>query len=201
MPVIALTGGIGSGKTEATKIFANLGVPVVDVDLISHKLTNQQAVLDKIAAVFGDTILNQDKSLDRAALRKIIFSKDSCRKELESILHPLIFDAALLELSANSKTPYQILSIPLLDENSRYLNYIDKILVIDCDETLQLSRTMKRSNLSLSEAKAIIAAQISKERRLAMADDIIENNGSLEDLSNKINDFHRKYINTCIVSD
>lgn len=202
MFVVGLTGGIGSGKSEAAQMFAALGVPVVEVDAISHQLTSIGShILKEIINVFGKSYLLADGSLDRAALREKIFSDTATRKQLEAILHPAIYEQALQELSKNTSAPYQILVIPLLFEGSRFQSIINRTLVIDCDESLQIARTIQRSGLSEQAVVAIMRAQVSRKVRLALADDVIENNGNLEELSKKITRIHKKYMHTCIVSE
>ncbi len=202
MFVVGLTGGIGSGKSEAARMFTALGVPVVDVDVISHQLTSiGSPQLKEIIDVFGKSYLLADGSLDRAALREKIFSDTAARKQLEAILHPAIYEQVLQELNKYSKAPYQILAIPLLFEGSRYQNIINRTLVIDCDDSLQIARSVKRSSLSEQAVIAIMRAQVSRKVRLALADDVIENNGSLQELSKKIAEIHKKYMQTCIVSE
>lgn len=202
MFVVSLTGGIGSGKSEAAQMFAALGVPVVDVDAISHQLTSiGSPILKEIINIFGKSYLLADDSLDRAALREKIFSDTAARKQLEAILHPAIYEQALQELSKNTSAPYQILVIPLLFEGSRFQSIINRTLVIDCDESLQIARTIQRSGLSEQAVVAIMRAQVSRKVRLALADDVIENNGNLEELSKKITRIHKKYMHTCIVSE
>jgi dephospho-CoA kinase len=206
MLVVALTGGIGSGKSEAAKIFAALGVPVTDVDLIAHELTAAgQPLLHEIAGVFGQGYLLDDGSLDRKAMRDKVFADNSARQQLEAILHPAIHHQALLELSIHSaakKLPYQVLVIPLLFEGNHYKDVVSRTLVIDCDESLQIARAMQRNKeLSEQAVLAIMNAQVSRKNRIELADDVIENNGSLEALHEKIAKIHEKYIHTCIVSE
>ncbi|HLD09941.1 MAG TPA: dephospho-CoA kinase, partial [Methylophilaceae bacterium] len=194
--------GIGSGKSEAAQIFASLGVPVVDVDAISHQLTSAGSpVLKEIINVFGKSYLLADGSLDRAALREKVFADEAARRQLEEILHPAIHEQALQALSKNTGAPYQILVIPLLFEGSRYQDIINRTLVIDCDESLQIARAIKRSGLSEQAVITIMGVQVSRKMRLALADDVIENNGSLQELSKKIEQIHKKYMQTCIVSE
>ncbi|CAG0973718.1 dephospho-CoA kinase [Methylophilaceae bacterium] len=195
MFVIGLTGGIGSGKSEAASIFAELGVPVVDVDVIAHQLTaKDQPTLQAIIEAFGHDFLQADSSLNRAALRERVFSDPAARQQLESILHPAIYEQAMRQLHENAGAPYQILAIPLLFESPRYRNVIQKSLVIDCDESLQISRTMARSGLSKTQVEAIMRAQIPRSKRIQLADIVIENNGSRGDLRRKIEEFHKNYI-------
>jgi dephospho-CoA kinase len=204
MYIVALTGGIGSGKSEAARQFAQLGVPVVDTDVIAHELTaTGSPVLSEIKKMFGAEVLNEDGSLNRAKLRALVLSNAADRVRLEGLLHPAIYERAIALLKDNDsklRPQYQILVIPLLFENNRYHNVIDQILVIDCDENTQISRAMTRSKLTEEEVKAMMAAQTSRKVRLNGADEIIENNHSLADLIDKINKLHNKLIKTCIVS-
>ena len=204
MYVVALTGGIGSGKSEAAKQFAALGVPVVDVDVISHTLTAAGSqFLDKIKSIFGDAVFNADHSLDRAKLRALVLADPQQRIKLEQLLHPAIYQEALRQLESNQQKlqpVYQVLVIPLLFENSRYQSVVNKALVIDCDEELQIQRAMARSQLNEKEVRAILNAQISREKRLQLADEVIENNSTLEHLNMQVNKLHKKLIKTCIVS-
>ncbi len=199
--IVGLTGGIGSGKSEAAHLFAELGVPVTDTDQIAHALTApDQPALQEIAAALGADMLNSDGSLNRARLRQHVFDEADARRQLEAILHPRIRERAILDLAGHSTAPYQILVVPLLFEGSAYTGLISRSLVIDCPETQQIQRTMARSQLNAAEIKAIMAAQLSRSQRLALADDVIENMGSLQDLHAKVLEKHEKYINTCIVS-
>jgi dephospho-CoA kinase len=204
MYIVALTGGIGSGKSEASKQFAELGVPIVDTDVIAHTLTSAGSpILAEISQMFGTGTLNHDGSLNRASLRAHVLSNSDERLKLENLLHPAIYDCAMQQLASNEHNlnpAYQILVIPLLFENNRYQNVIDRIVVIDCDESLQIKRAMARSKLSEGEVKAIMAAQTTRAIRLKRADEIIKNNGSLPDLIENVNKLHKKLIKTCIVS-
>ena len=206
MFVVALTGGIGSGKSAAAKIFAELGVPVTDVDVISHALTAaNQPLVNDIKANFGSDYITPEGALNRAAMRKLVFTDEVARAKLNALLHPAIYDEALLQLQENQdhlskSAPYQILVVPLLFDSPRYLPHINSILVIDCDESTQIERVKQRSNLSESEIINIIKAQTSRKKQLSLADEVIENNGSIEKLREKILEIHQKYINTCILS-
>ena len=198
MYIIGLTGGIGSGKSEATKVFANLGVPVVDVDIISHELTAiGQATLNEIALTLGKAILNDDGSLNRAALRQKIFSDSEARKKLEDILHPAIYNKAIEKLKENTSAPYQILAIPLLFESDRYLKIINRSLVIDSLPEMQIERASKRDGLFTPEIQKIIDVQIPRRERNSRADDIILNDGTIAELIEKVRQVHEKYMNTC----
>jgi dephospho-CoA kinase len=204
MYIVALTGGIGSGKSEAARQFAQLGVPVVDTDVIAHELTvTGSPVLSKIEHMFGAGVLNDDGSLNRGKLRALILNNSAERIRLEGLLHPAIYERAIERLENNEsklQPQYQILVIPLLFENNRYRSVINKILVIDCDENTQISRAMARSKLTKEEVEALMAAQTSRKVRLNGADEVIENNDSIEALNEKVNKLHNKLIKTCIVS-
>jgi len=202
MYVVALTGGIGAGKSEAARIFESLGVPVVDVDVISRRLTSAwQPMVQEIAKAFGKEFVTPDGALDRAAMRERIFSVDADRKKLEAIMHPVIHAEALKELNKHRDAPYQVLAIPLFFETNRYSGFVKSTLLIDCDESLQISRTMQRNGMTESVVRSIIAAQASRSFRRALANEIIENDTSIEDLTEKIRQKHEKYMQACIVSD
>ncbi len=201
MFVIALTGGIGSGKSTAATIFAELGVPVTDVDAISHQLTAaNQPLLKDIKTNFGGDFITPEGALNRAAMRQLVFSDAAARAKLNAILHPEIYDAALKQLQQHASAPYQILAIPLLFESPRYAPHVNRILLIDCDEKTQIERVKQRSQLSTSEIKKIIRAQTPRKTQLLLAHDVIENNENVEKLREKILEIHQKYLNTCVVS-
>ena len=204
MLIIALTGGIGSGKSEAAKQFGLLGVPIVDTDIISHELTVVgQSILAEIGSAFGADFLLADGALNRAKLRAHVFENKEERLKLEAILHPDISARALKQLAENEsklQPNYQILVLPLLFENDRYASIAHKVLVIDCDESLQIKRAMARSQLTETQVKAIMDAQVSRATRLALADEVIENNGTLTELIEKVANINKKFIKTCIVS-
>lgn len=201
MSIIALTGGLGSGKSEAAKQFAKLGVPVVDTDVIAHALTAVGSpVLTQISQLFGPQFLTKDGALDRTKLRTRVFTNPQERSKLEALLHPLIRANALKQLAENEHQlhpNYQILVIPLLFENNQYQTSIHKTLVIDCDEQLQISRAMARSQLSQAEAQAILDAQVTRATRLKLADEVIENNGTLTELTESVEKMHQKLLKIC----
>ena len=201
MSIIALTGGLGSGKSEAAKQFAKLGVPVVDTDVIAHALTAVGSpVLTQISQLFGPQFLTKDGALDRAKLRTHVFTNPQERSKLEALLHPLIRANALKQLAENEHQlhpDYQILVIPLLFENNQYQTSIHKTLVIDCDEQLQISRAMARSQLSQAEAQAILDAQVTRATRLKLADEVIKNNGTLAELTESVEKMHQKLLKIC----
>lgn len=204
MTIVALTGGIGSGKSEAAKQFIALGVPVVDTDVIAHALTAAgESVLTDISDVFGIDFINTDGTLNRAKLRKHVFENPAERLKLEAIIHPAIHEQALKQLAENESKlhpAYQVLVVPLLFENHRYDGVADKVLVIDCDESLQIKRAMARSQLSESEIRAMMGAQVTRSVRLSFADEVIVNNASLTELRENVSRIHKKLIKTCIVS-
>ncbi len=201
MPVVALTGGIGCGKSEACRIFTELGVPVVDLDKISHQLTSAGASLvQTIAQTFGDRYVTAEGAMDRALMRELVFSNVAARERLNAILHPAIYQQAIAQLKLNQSATYQILAIPLLEKEGVYRQYIQHVLVIDCEESIQIARVMQRSQLSAEEVKQIIHAQTARDERLKLADTVIVNNGNLQQLREEVIEFHEKYINTCIVS-
>ena len=201
MNVVALTGGIGSGKSTATQIFSALGVPVVDLDVIAHALTaTSGALVPQIAAEFGSEFITEEGALNRPLMRALVFTRPEARAKLNALMHPAIFEEARQQLADLATSPYAVLAIPLLQESKRYLPYIDHVLLIDCEESLQLARVMQRSGLSAQEAQKIIDAQSSRQSRIDMADYIITNNADLAEFEQKIHQFHKNYIITCIVS-
>ncbi|KAG1647833.1 Dephospho-CoA kinase [Nymphon striatum] len=199
--IVALTGGIGSGKTQATNMFAVLGVPIVDLDVISHQLTAaNQPLVDTIKSTFGNEYVSEDGALERTKMRQLVFNSDSARSQLNNLLHPAIFEEAFKQLKKIKNSPYAIIAIPLLKEDSAYRTIIDRVLTIDCDEDTQIDRVKVRNHLSEEEIKKIIASQVPRPVRLKMADDIIKNDGNIEELSQKVENLHQKYIKTCIVN-
>ncbi|CAN1498265.1 CoaE Dephospho-CoA kinase [Methylophilaceae bacterium] len=204
MQVVVLTGGIGSGKSEAAKQFATLGVPVVDVDAIAHQLTAKgQALLGQIQLLFGADFLLTDGSLDRAKLAHQVFAHPEQRLKLENLMHPAIYEAAMQQLKENAKNstaPYQILVIPLYFESTRYHEVADKVLVIDCPVALQIERAMQRNGSTAASVKAVMQAQVSRARRLEGADEVLDNQGNLTALQKKVGLIHKKFIKTCIVN-
>lgn len=201
MFVIALTGGIGSGKSTATQIFAELGVPITDLDLISHQLTSaNQPIIKELENSFGPQYITSEGALNRDAMRALVFNDETARAKLSAILHPAIYSEAVKQLALSGNAPYQILAIPLLFESPRYHKLINRILLIDCDEKIQIERVKARSQLSESEIIKIIRTQTSPKERSKLADDIIKNDGNVEEFRKKILEIHQKYINTCILS-
>jgi len=191
---IGLTGGIGSGKSVATAIFHELGAAIVDTDQISHELTAPAgAAIAAIADRFGACYLAPDGSLDRGKMRRLVFSDPQSKRALEAILHPLIRETAKRQIAAVSQ-PYVLVVVPLLLETGAYSDMIDRVLVVDCDENLQIARAMKRSQLTADEVGVILAAQSSRKQRLALADDVLRNDSDIASLRHQIEALHAKYV-------
>ncbi len=190
---VALTGGIGSGKTTVSDLFGEFGADVVDTDEIARTLTTSgQPAVAQIAKRFGNDVVLPDGSLNRVRMREIAFEDEHARLALENILHPLIGAEVRRRLSV-SIGPYALVVIPLLSE-SRGHEYASRIAVVDCSEQQQIARVMKRSKFSRDEVLAIMAAQTSRKDRLAIADDVIENEGSSDELRSKVESLHREYL-------
>jgi dephospho-CoA kinase len=191
---IGLTGGIASGKSAVAELFAELGATVIDTDVIARDVVAPGTPgLGEIHAAFGDDILAADGSLNRAALRTRVFADEESRKLLESILHPLILAKTLQQSAASAEAAYQILVVPLLAETD-FGEVVDRVLVIDCPTATQRERLMARDKESAATAAAMIKAQISREDRLVIADDVICNDGPLTELARAVEKLHRKYL-------
>jgi dephospho-CoA kinase len=194
MFAVGLTGGIGSGKSTVAECFAALGVPVIDTDVIARQLTAPGSeVLDAIRTVLGESVMQPDGTLDRAALRRRVFADAAARHQLEAILHPLIrqgVEQALATLAA----PYALIVIPLLVETGGYRDVLDRVLVVDCPEALQIARVVARNGLTQDEVKAILAVQAGRAERLAAADDVIVNTASPAALRADVERLHQRYL-------
>jgi dephospho-CoA kinase len=194
MFVVALTGGIGSGKSTVSDAFAALGVPVIDTDVIARELTAPGgAALNEVREAFGESVMNPDGTLDRAALRQRVFSDVDARRRLESILHPLIRQGVEQAL-AGLHSPYALIVVPLLVETGAYRDLLQRILVVDCPEAAQIERVMARSGLAREDVAAILAAQATRAERLAIADDVIANTATPEDLRAMVATLHQRYL-------
>jgi dephospho-CoA kinase len=192
--LVGLTGGIGSGKSTVAEIFASLGAAVVDTDQIAHALTCPGAPLvDAIREQVGARFVHPDGSLDRQALRHHVFAHPAAKSTLEGLLHPAILREARLA-AARQTTPYVLVVVPLLFESGQYRDWLQRVLVVDCPEELQIERTARRSNLPIQEIQAILRTQIPRRERLALADDIIVNDRRQEDLAPRIKSLHRRYL-------
>lgn len=191
---VGVTGGIGSGKSSAAALFAERGAGIVDTDDIAHELTRPRGrAMPEIITAFGPGIAAADGSLDRAAMRQRVFSEPAQRKVLEDILHPLI-RAEARDRVHRSTAPYVMLVVPLLLETAGYPDLVQRVLVIDCEESLQISRTMQRSALTEEAVRAIMAAQLPRPQRLARADDVLLNNGDLAQLRSEVARLHERYL-------
>jgi dephospho-CoA kinase len=192
--VVGLSGGIGSGKSAAAHLFAELGARVVDTDAIAHELTAPGgAAIEPIRSAFGKDMIAPDGSLDRAAMRRLVFEDAAAKAQLEAILHPMIgieADARCMQSTA----PYVVLVVPLLVETAYYRGRLERVLVVDCDEETQVSRTVARSGIPAEQVRAIMAAQASRAQRLDVADDVIDNNGDLAQLREQVLRLHASYM-------
>ncbi|MFY9328799.1 MAG: dephospho-CoA kinase [Georgfuchsia sp.] len=199
--IIGLGGGIGSGKSAAADKFAELGAAVIDADVIAHELTGPRGTaMPAIEKAFGAEALAADGSLDRVAMRRLVFADASRRVQLEAILHPMIRAAgdAQCDAAFTAGAPYAVMVIPLLVESGNYRNRLDRIVIVDCPEDLQVKRVMARNGLAAAEVEAIMAAQASRQARLAVADDVILNDADLATLQAQVEVLHAKY---CALAD
>lgn len=191
--VVGLTGGIGSGKSTVANMFKDLGVPIINADVISHNIVNNDpCVLQQIINKFGKQYLTVEQTLDRRKLKQIIFSDPTSRLWLEQLLHPLIIKE-INKQAQNTKAPYCVVEIPLLIE-AGLQDTVDRILTVDCTEDLQLQRAMRRDNHSAAEINNIIATQMTRKQRLAINTDIIENTSDLATLMGQVHKLHGLYL-------
>lgn len=196
MLVVGLTGGIGSGKTTVANLFEKLDVPIIDADEIVHQLVTPGSEASReIASGFGDELFNEIGELDRATLRHIIFNDEGKRKQLEAILHPRVRSSMQSGIEKLDSC-YCIVVIPLLIE-SGMSPLVNRVLVIDCPVEQQVQRVMQRSQLSAEEVEAILAVQVSREERLAAADDVLDNSGSPADIEGQVKTLHQQYLGLC----
>jgi dephospho-CoA kinase len=194
---VGLTGGIGSGKSTVADRFRTLGVPLVDTDVIAHRLTGPGgAAMDEIRRRFGAEMVAADGSLDRAAMRSHVFAQPQARHALEGILHPMIRVAADAQVAAAARAgaDYLLLAIPLLVESGNYRGRVERVLVVDCPEAVQIARVMNRSGLAREQVEAIMQAQASRQDRLRAADDVIDNGGDESRLDEQVQRLHRSYV-------
>lgn len=193
MVIIGLTGGIGSGKSTVSEMFAELGIARVDADQLAREVVEPGApALGKIADHFGDHLLLPDGSLDRAALRRLVFADPEQRRWLEQLLHPLIGELLQARLK-KCQSPYCILESPLLLETSQ-VELVDRVVVVDVSEATQLQRALQRDGSDEKTIKGIIAAQMSRADRLAKADEILDNNGDREQLRPRVEELHNQFL-------
>jgi dephospho-CoA kinase len=190
---VALTGGIASGKSTVADLFAALGVPVIDTDVIAREVVEPgQPALAAITAAFGPEVLDAEGRLDRRRMRAQIFADPDARRRLEAILHPAI-RAEMERQSRAAGGAYQVLVIPLLAEGGRR-DHVDRVLLVDVPEALQVERLMTRDGVSREQAQASLAAQASRAARLAMADDVVQNTARVDDLRAQVAALHENYL-------
>jgi dephospho-CoA kinase len=191
---VGLTGGIGSGKSAAAEEFSRLGATVVDTDAIARQLTEPGgAAIGHVKALFGEAFVAPGGAMDRKAMRERVFADPAAKQALESLLHPMIRAESERRI-ASAAGPYAVYVVPLLVESKEPRRRADRVLVVDCPEQLQIDRVRQRSALSEAEVRAIIAHQASRAERLAAADDIIDNGGTLERLHQQVAALHARYV-------
>jgi dephospho-CoA kinase len=191
---VGLTGGIGCGKSKAADMFGELGAAVVDTDAIAHELTGPGGgAMAALGRAFGPEYVRDDGALNRERMRALVFSDAGAKARLESILHPLIRSESRRRIDASS-APYVVLVVPLLIETGGYKDVVDRILVVDCDESKQVARTMARSRLSEEDVRRIMSTQASRTQRLQRADDVISNDGDMNALRSQVEALHRRYL-------
>ena len=196
--LVGLTGGIGSGKSAAADAFARLGAAIVDTDAIAHELTAPGGgAIEDVRRLFGAQYVDATGAMDRKRMRELAFRDPAQRKRLEALLHPLIraeSERRIAAVFAGRTHPYAIHVVPLLVESPGHRARYRRILVVDCPEALQVARVRQRSNLTEEEVRRIIASQIQRETRLAAADDVIDNSGTVDAMQQQVGELHRKYL-------
>lgn len=193
---IGLTGGIGCGKSTVAHLFEAHGARIIDADLISHQLTQAGgAAIPDILANFGQDFITPEGAMNRSKMRELIFTDKHAKLKLEAILHPLILTACKEQLIASESAPYTILMVPLLLSSPDFLQLAQRILLVDCSEQNQIFRVLQRSALDESQIHAIIAQQPPRTEQLAHADDIVQNDGEIDDLIGQVAALHQCYIN------
>lgn len=189
---VGLTGGIASGKSIVADMFADHGVPIIDTDLIARQIVVPgEPALDAIRTSFGNDVFSDDGTLDRSALRKLVFANTGQRRQLEAIMHPRIQQETIDQATA-AGGDYQLIVVPLLTE-SPLKDLVDRILVVDCDQDIQMQRLLLRDEESQEQAQRILAAQASREDRLAIADDVVYNDASLDATRSQVDTLHDTY--------
>jgi dephospho-CoA kinase len=193
--IVGLTGGIGSGKSAVAELFSKLGAGIIDTDEIAHHLTQPGGkAIATIRSTFGTDYITADGSLDRAKMRKLIFSDTIAKEKLELILHPLILEQAKMQLQQLKSKPYIIVVVPLLPESPRFRELVKRVLVVDCDENIQVGRVIGRNHLEETEVRKIIAQQTPRAERLQLADDVIHNEAGLDNLAKQVDLLHIRYL-------
>ncbi|HEX5092047.1 MAG TPA: dephospho-CoA kinase [Burkholderiales bacterium] len=192
--VVGLTGGIGSGKSAAAERFARLGAAVVDTDAIAHELTRAGgAALAEVRRQFGDDSIGADGAMDRARMRALAFRDAEAKTRLERLLHPMIREESERRIAA-ARAPYVVHVVPLLIESPGYRDRVSRVAVVDCPPELQIERVQRRSGLSREDVQRILDAQLPREARLAAADDVIDNAGTLDALHKQVDLLHARYL-------
>ena len=190
---IGLTGGIGSGKTTVSQLFAELGTPVIDADVIAHQLVEKdQPALNQLVSHFGQVILNSDKTLNRPYLSDLVFNDRQKKQKLEAILHPLVYET-ITSTVEKLKSDYCIICVPLLIETNM-TSAVDRVLAVDCPIEVQIERVRNRDQLSLEKINTIIASQVSRTARITLADDLIDNSKSDSGLAEQVKKLHNLYL-------
>ena len=193
--IVGLTGGIGSGKSIVAGLFEKHGAGIIDTDVIARRLTLADgAAMAAIRSAFGDNYIADDGALDREKMRGLIFSDVAAKQRLEKILHPLILEQAKAQLQRLQAKPYIILVVPLLPESPAFRQLVQRVLVVDCGEGIQIARVITRSRITDAEVRAIIAQQTPRDERLRLADDVIHNEGGMENLAEQVAILHERYL-------
>ena len=191
---VGLTGGIGSGKSTAAEMFRELGAAVVDTDEISRALTAAGgAAMPAIREAFGDQYVAKDGGLDRARMRQLVFRDAGAKRQLEAILHPMIRAESRARVAA-AHAPYVVLVVPLLMETGAYRDVVDRVLVVDVPEAVQIERAQARGGMTGPEVRAVIAAQLPRAQRVAGADDVLDNSRGVAALQRAVRRFHAQYL-------
>lgn len=192
--IIGLTGGIGCGKSTVADLFASKGAGIIDTDAISHDLTRADGdAIAAISATFGSEYIADDGALNRSKMRNLIFADRAAKMRLELLLHPRILEQTRIQLQQQQPLPYNIVVIPLLAASPDFQQLVRRVLVVDCAENHQIERVIKRSGIGISEVRAIIAQQTPRAEILRLADDVIRNDGSLENLAGQVAFLHDRY--------
>ena len=192
--VVGLTGGIGSGKSAAADEFARLGATVVDTDAIAHELTGPGgAAVPEVKRLFGSAFVDPAGAMNRKRMRDLVFSDPEEKQRLEALLHPMIRTESARRIAA-AAGPYVVHVVPLLVESPGYRERVGRVLVVDCPEALQIARVQQRSGLPEGEIRRIISTQVQRDKRLAAADEVIDNSGPLAALQQQVQKLHEKYL-------
>ena len=195
--VVGISGGIGSGKTTVTDLFTTFGIEVIDADVIAREVVKPgspalKTIIDKL----GHSVLDSSGSLDRAKLRTLVFNDSEIKNWLNQLLHPAIRQLMILQ-TQQAKSTYCLMSVPLLVENKLY-EQLDRVVIVDVDEPTQLQRTLLRDKTNEQQIRAIMSAQATRQQRLAVADDVIDNNGKADDLDKQVAQLHQQYLQLAI---